>query len=84
MSVALGLPIVTEQWVSASSKAGKLLNTDKFIPQVPAEEQDWGFSMQAIIYQPQADVFKTIVASIDRLDKELRELSLDISGNMTG
>jgi hypothetical protein len=30
------------------------------------------------VYQP--DVLKTIVEHIDKLDKDLRELSLDISG----
>lgn len=57
LSVALGLRIVTDDWILASSKAERLLKTDNFIPEIPGREKEWGFSMADIVGKPQRDLF---------------------------
>lgn len=46
LSVALGKPIVTDAWITQSLKAGKLIDTDPFVPDDPEREKGWGFDLR--------------------------------------
>lgn len=55
--VALGIPIVTEDWLLESAKEGHLLDLDDFRPHFPAQERDWHFTFDDIWKKPKKEVF---------------------------
>ncbi|KAL2408304.1 hypothetical protein ABEF93_001082 [Exophiala dermatitidis] len=46
MAVALGLDVVTEQWITESVDKGQLVNVRKFLPNDPTREQQWSFNLK--------------------------------------
>ncbi|CAO2651925.1 Nn.00g002080.m01.CDS01 [Neocucurbitaria sp. VM-36] len=53
-SVALGIPIVTDNWLLDSAKAGHLLSLSKYQPSVPKQEEEWKFTLDKVWGKPQA------------------------------
>ncbi|KAF2203219.1 hypothetical protein GQ43DRAFT_470171 [Delitschia confertaspora ATCC 74209] len=53
LAVALGVPIVTDNWLIDSTRKGHFLAPEDYIPNVPDQEKLWSFSMSAIWGQPQ-------------------------------
>jgi hypothetical protein len=51
--IALGIPIVTDRWLTESARKKQLLAVKDFIPKVPKQEKEWRFSLQAIWGRPQ-------------------------------
>ncbi|KAF1962304.1 hypothetical protein CC80DRAFT_158821 [Byssothecium circinans] len=57
-SIALGIPIVTDQWLIDSSLAGRLLPLKPYMPSVPAQEKEWKFSLASVWSTPQNTLFE--------------------------
>ena len=55
-SVALGIDIVTDKWLNESSAARYLLDVAPFLPQDPANEALWGFTLRDAIARGKAGV----------------------------
>ncbi|KAI9708207.1 MAG: hypothetical protein M1820_004161 [Bogoriella megaspora] len=62
MAIALGKPIVDDNWGTKSVKAGYLLEPTDFTPSDPPREKDWGFNMADAVGKPRNELFanKTI------------------------
>jgi hypothetical protein len=56
--VALGIPIVTDKWLTESSKKKRLLNPEHFKPTVPDQEREWDFSLDKVWGKPQTNTLK--------------------------
>ncbi|KAI9793462.1 MAG: hypothetical protein M1833_000748 [Piccolia ochrophora] len=56
LSVALGKMLVTDDWVTASSRAGHLLDPSPFFPSDPAHEALWQFSLPEAVKRGKAGV----------------------------
>jgi hypothetical protein len=52
-AVALGVPIVTDNWLSESARADGLLDLASFKPSVTKQEKDWNFSLEKVWGVPQ-------------------------------
>lgn len=52
-AVALGVPIVTDKWLSESAKADGLLDLASFKPSVTKQEKEWNFSLEKVWGVPQ-------------------------------
>jgi hypothetical protein len=46
--IALGVPIVTDEWLLDSAKEGRLLELEAYRPHFPTQERDWDFSFDNI------------------------------------
>ncbi|KAF2185736.1 hypothetical protein K469DRAFT_631630 [Zopfia rhizophila CBS 207.26] len=58
LSIALGVPIVTDEWLKESAKKNRFLDTKSYIPEVPQQEEEWSFSMSNIWGEPQSDLLE--------------------------
>lgn len=47
-AIALGIPIVTDKWLSESAKAEAFLDLSSFKPSVVEQETEWGFSLENV------------------------------------
>ncbi|KAF3047019.1 hypothetical protein E8E12_010466 [Didymella heteroderae] len=52
-AVALGVPIVTDRWLTESAKADGLLDLASFKPSVAEQEDEWKFSLEKVWGVPQ-------------------------------
>lgn len=52
-AIALGVPIVTDKWLSESARADGLLDLASFKPSVTKQEKDWNFSLEKVWGVPQ-------------------------------
>jgi hypothetical protein len=58
LCVALGVPIVSDEWLLDSAKDGRFLDLEAFRPHFPAQERDWNFSFEDIWKKPKKEVFQ--------------------------
>jgi hypothetical protein len=58
ISVALGIPIVADDWLKESTKKRELLPLEDYLPETSEREKEWGFSMTAIWCRPQNGLLK--------------------------
>lgn len=47
-AIALGIPIVTDKWLSDSAKADGFLDLSSYKPAVAQQEKEWGFSLEKV------------------------------------
>jgi hypothetical protein len=52
-AVALGVPIVTDKWLTDSAKAEALLDLAPFKPSVVKQEKEWNFNLEKVWGIPQ-------------------------------
>lgn len=52
-SIALGTPIVTDNWLFDSAKAGHFLSTFAYRPSAPVQEKEWKTNLDDILDKPQ-------------------------------
>ncbi|ORY14424.1 hypothetical protein BCR34DRAFT_585818 [Clohesyomyces aquaticus] len=55
-SIALGIPIVTDDWLFDSVKKGRLFELEPYMPSVPAFEKDLNFKLATVWSKPQPDL----------------------------
>ncbi|KAI8943115.1 hypothetical protein NX059_001146 [Plenodomus lindquistii] len=53
LSIARGIPIVTDKWLMDSAKAGHFLDTNAYIPSAPKQEKEWDIQLDRVIGRPQ-------------------------------
>ncbi|KAF2262857.1 hypothetical protein CC78DRAFT_618197 [Lojkania enalia] len=58
LCLALGIPIVTDKWLKESVKRNKFLRLEDFVPDIPDQEKEWGFSFSAVWKQAHPGLFK--------------------------
>ncbi|KAF2015053.1 hypothetical protein BU24DRAFT_451948 [Aaosphaeria arxii CBS 175.79] len=58
LAIALGIPIVSDQWLLTSAKADALLDPHAYIPQVPDQERDWRFTLADVWAKPQRSLLE--------------------------
>ncbi|KAF2798189.1 hypothetical protein K505DRAFT_117783 [Melanomma pulvis-pyrius CBS 109.77] len=56
LCVALGIPIVTEDWLMQSAQEARFLDVSLFKPKAPTQELEWNFSL-ASIWNKKTEVF---------------------------
>lgn len=59
-AIALGIPVVTDEWLIASARAGKFLPPKDFLPQVVKQELEVGFFLIEVWGVPQSNVMKNL------------------------
>ncbi|KAF2759147.1 hypothetical protein EJ05DRAFT_334641 [Pseudovirgaria hyperparasitica] len=64
MSVALGRHLVTDHWVTESSKTGYLLAAEHFLPSDPEHEDEWGMRIADIAGDCRTELFADIIVYI--------------------
>ena len=47
-AIALGIPVVTDKWLSDSAKAECFLDLSSYKPSVAQQEKDWGFNLEKV------------------------------------
>lgn len=47
-AVALGIPIVTDKWLSESAKTEAFLDLSSYKPSVAQQEEEWGFHLEKV------------------------------------
>ncbi|KAH6625301.1 hypothetical protein C7974DRAFT_376839 [Boeremia exigua] len=47
-AIALGIPIVTDKWLTDSAKAESFLDLSSYKPAVVQQEKEWGFSLEKV------------------------------------
>lgn len=61
LCITLGIPVVTDAWLQESSRKGQLLDTKRFMPQIPDQEKEWNFSLARVWGQPQPAILENRV-----------------------
>ncbi|KAF2122721.1 hypothetical protein BDV96DRAFT_639289 [Lophiotrema nucula] len=57
LCIALGIPIVTDEWLKHSAKQGKLLALEFYMPSVPDQEKEWNTSLDEVLGNKQDTLF---------------------------
>jgi hypothetical protein len=58
LAIVLGIPIVTDKWLSDSARQKRFLSQHKYSPLISEQEQEWKFSLERIWAQKQPELFK--------------------------
>ncbi|KAJ4557247.1 hypothetical protein HRR78_000914 [Exophiala dermatitidis] len=86
MAVALGLDVVTEQWITESVDKGQLVNVRKFLPNDPTREQQWSFNLKQALARGKQGLTcllagttvcftKQLKTDLGSLDRELSQIA---------
>ncbi|KAL2403961.1 hypothetical protein ABEF95_004601 [Exophiala dermatitidis] len=86
MAVALGLDVVTEQWIIESVDKGRLINVRKFLPDDPTREQQWDFNLKQALARGKQGLTcllagttvcftKQLKTDLGSLDRELSQIA---------
>lgn len=76
--MAIGIPIVTEKWLSDSAKRKQFLSQHNYIPSNPEQEDEWNYSLRRIWSQKQPDLFKGYTIYFTPALKQLYDSFKDI------
>ncbi|KAG9787260.1 hypothetical protein KCU88_g2126, partial [Aureobasidium melanogenum] len=84
--IALGLDVVTEQWITESVDKGRLVNVRKFLPNDPTREQQWSFNLKQALARGKQGLTcllagttvcftKQLKTDLGSLDRELSQIA---------
>lgn len=93
-AVALGVPIVTDKWLSESARADGLLDLASFKPSVTKQEKEWNFSLDKVWSIPQnpftgyalyfTPALKKTYKNFREMEKACQTLSAKLVSKRTG